>query len=173
MDYYQPERGRTITSHASKIEELEISSYRAEAYGILDVIELIHHFQDQVEEWILFCDNEALINQLKLSQEIDEIPSKWNNCNIISIIKEKVIAGGSFHHVKGHQELTKENKNRIEVRLNILVDSMGNQAISSMLTTKGTPNNSHIQNGNKHIFKLNDIKDHCSRQQFHQYQDAK
>jgi hypothetical protein len=91
-----------------------------------------------------FCNNEALINQLKLSQKVDEIPSEWNDYDIISIIKEKAIIGGSFHHVKGHQEPTQENKKRIEVRLNILVDSMANQAIHSASTTKGTPNNSFI-----------------------------
>jgi hypothetical protein len=157
-------KGRTITSQASKIEELEISLYHVKAYGILDVIKFLQTFRDQVEEWSLYCDNKSLINQLKSIQDIDEIPTEWTNSDIITTLKEKLIDGGYFHQVKGHQQLTTENNKRIAVRLNILVDSMANQAINSMSKTKGIPDNSYIQIGQKQIFKLKNIKNHCSQQ---------
>jgi Reverse transcriptase-like len=166
-------KGRTITSHASKITELDISSYRAEAYGILDVIEFIQTLGDKIKEWVLYCDNEALINQLNTIQDHEEIPTEWTDSDIIANIKERIIDGGIFRHVKGHQQLTTENNTKIEVRLNILVDSMANQAIHSSMSTKSTPDKSYIQIGQKRIFKLKDIKDHCARQQFHQYQRHK
>jgi hypothetical protein len=63
-----------------------------------------------------------LIRQLQASQDIDEIPTEWNDSYLIINIKENLISGGQFHNVKGHQQLTKENGTRIEVRLNILAN---------------------------------------------------
>jgi Reverse transcriptase-like len=69
-------KGRIITKYSNKIEENNISSYRAEAYGILDAIEFIHQFKDQIREWSLYCDNEALIKQLQASHDTDKIPTE-------------------------------------------------------------------------------------------------
>jgi hypothetical protein len=80
--------------------------YCAKAYGILDVTKFIQTFRDQFEEWSLYCDNKALINQLKSIQDIDGIPTEWNDSDIITTIKENLINSEYFHHIKGHQQLT-------------------------------------------------------------------
>jgi hypothetical protein len=52
-------KGRIITKYSAKLEENDISSYPAKAYGILDAIEFINQYKDQIREWSLYCDNEG------------------------------------------------------------------------------------------------------------------
>ena len=56
--------GKIISQQSAKIQEQNISSYRAEAIGILYAIKFIQQHQENIQKWTLYCDNQALINRL-------------------------------------------------------------------------------------------------------------
>jgi ribonuclease HI len=121
------QRRKNQTQQSARIQEQNISSYRAEAIGILYAIKFIQQHQENIQKWTLYCDNQALINRLA-SIEDQDIPFEWQNSDIIYSIQQEKPPNGTLLHVKGHQIL-KENESKIDVKLNIMADKLANEAI--------------------------------------------
>ena len=156
------EKGCIIHQHSSRIEELNISSYRAEAFGILDAMKFLHHHQQFIQEWIIYCDNKALITRLQ-SLEDQEIPYEWQDSDMLYEIQKYLLLDGKFEHVKGHQTL-ENDEGPTEVKLNILADKLANEAIHGKLIQTPLKSPFRILIDNKPIFKVKDIKEHCYAQ---------
>lgn len=153
------EEGNIIKSHSHRIREIQISSFRAEAFGALSAMEMIHYHRSHIKQWTFYCDNQALITRLKTIQH-QEVPFQWHDSDILGTIKNKLTPNGTFHHVKGHQDIISENWDKIEVRLNILADQMAKEAIKGPIYNTQIDTPIRIQAHNKNIFNFQDLNEH-------------
>jgi ribonuclease HI len=81
--------GKVIVHHSARIKEENISSYQAELFEILNAIIMLQNHIFEVQQWIVYCDNQALVERLQSVQLESEIPSEWKDSDIIESILTK------------------------------------------------------------------------------------
>jgi ribonuclease HI len=159
--------GQIITQQSARMKEQNLSSYRAEAIGILYAIKFIKQHQENIPKWTLYCDNQALINRLT-SIEDQDIPFEWQDSNIIYNIQQEKLLNETYLHVKEHQIL-KQNESKIDVKLNFMADKLANEAIQGNEIQKIKTNTFRIIIGEKPAFKTKDIKEYSAESISNQY----
>jgi hypothetical protein len=166
-------KGKVIVSHSARIEAEDISSYQAEAHGILDAISTLQNHVFEVQQWILYCDNQALVERLQIIQSEQETPPEWTNSDIIELIRQKVLPNGEFKHVKGHQKISNNSNHPIESVLNNWVDDMANKAIKFNNKTTTPENIARVVINNKRIFTRTQIIAQCAEKASRAYHNSK
>jgi hypothetical protein len=127
----------------------------------------------EVQKWTLYCDNQALVERLQLTQGENETPLKWIDSDIIESIQQKILPNGEFKHVKGHQKIDNKNRQKLEVILNNWVDDMANKAITSDKTMTSPENIAHVVVNGKRLFKQSQIIRQCAKHISQQYHKSK
>jgi hypothetical protein len=102
-------QGKNLTQKNTRLQDIHISSFRAEALAVLSVFQ---HHGKQINEksvsWNLFCDNKALIHRLQHMQH-SEINVEWIDSNVLQVISNCMPQNGNIYHVKGHQQITEKS----------------------------------------------------------------
>jgi Reverse transcriptase-like len=130
-------KGEVLFQYQQRISETSISSFRAEAIGVLSALkETYFIIQQQQVTWTLYCDNLSVIKRLNYIQH-QEPKIEWIDSDVLLAIKKYIPKGGKFCHVKGHQQHLMDNS--IPEKLNILVDKHANEEI------QGNPVNNLIE----------------------------
>jgi hypothetical protein len=156
-------KGKVIVSHSARIEEENISSYQAEAFGILNAITMLQNHVFEVQQWVLYCNNQALVERVQAVQGNIQIPPKWKDWDIIESIRQKVLPNGEFKHVKGHQTPDSKIGQKPEAVLNNWVDDMANKAIESDNRMKTPEDIAHVVINNKRVFNRAHMISQCTK----------
>jgi hypothetical protein len=83
-----------LFQYQQRISKTSISSFRAEAIGVLSALkETYFTFQQQQVTWTLYCDNLSVIKRLKYIQH-QEPKIEWIDSDILLAIKKYIPRGG-------------------------------------------------------------------------------
>ena len=112
--------GNIIEEMSDYKREHLISSFRAEMFGVKNVLKGLQNSQEETNIRI-YCDNEAVIKAIqKLKRK--EVSYQDSDSDILYECKHLISQNMTFHHVKGHQSEEESNTFPIEVNLNIRAD---------------------------------------------------
>ena len=151
--------GDILAQHQERTSELNISSFRAEAMGVLDALKTLHTtILQQKLQWTLHCDNQAVIKRLEHIKHHDP-KFEWTDSDVLREIKKYMPPGGEVYHVKGHTSLSKNTT--IAEKLNILADKKANEAINGPPTRKRIEYTVQIKGGQVSIYSITQVVAYC------------
>jgi Reverse transcriptase-like len=119
--------GNILQKKSQRLEAVNMSSFRAEAYGVYLVLQRVYQeIQQHNVQSILYCDNKALIHRLNKIQQTP-VNMEWMDSNVLQRISQFIPINGYFQHVKGDQQVTEGSK--IQVKLNAHVDKLARDSL--------------------------------------------
>jgi hypothetical protein len=148
-----------LFQYQQRISETSISSFRAEAIGVLSALkETYFIIQQQNVTSTLYCDNLSVIKRLNYIQH-QEPKIEWINSDVLLAIKKYIPKGGKFCHVKGHQQHSMDNS--IPEKLNILVDKQANEEIQGNIVNNLIEFVMNIKGGKSSLYSITQIISYC------------
>ena len=154
--------GNIIDEHSSRLHESNISSFRAEAFGILSVLQKhAHHIKSEKISWNLYCDNKSVIQRAQQLQT-STLNVEWSDSDVLKVIQDNLPQLGNFHHIKGHQTITESSE--LSVKLNAYVDKKANEAITQLPSHIQLPHTMQIRSGTSQLFSVSNVITHCRKQ---------
>jgi Reverse transcriptase-like len=151
--------GNILQKKSQWLEAVNMSSFRAEAYGVYLVLQRVYQeIQQHNVQSILYCDNKALIHRLNKIQQTP-VNMEWMDSNVLQRISQFIPINGYFQHVKGDQQVTEGSK--IQVKLNAHVDKLARDSLMDQPQHIPMAWTISIYGNEKQMFGVPSIIQHC------------